>query len=186
MTDPVKNAPKIPMPAKVPVVPMILAVMAGALATLLLSQLKFSVWIESSSTDNPSPPVIDVAPQQTAPTRTVPTPATSPIAALPDGLRVKNQSTNAVRVVLLTQKHGSSKPADPDRVPIHWDFAPQEGTQNGLLLSLPEGDLTLATGDVLVAFALDGSRRYWGPYVVGESTQPVQSSKSTEWQLILK
>ena len=70
--------------------------------------------------------------------------------------------------------------------PTHWDFAPQEGSQTGLLLSLPQDDLRLRNGDVLVAFALDGSRRYWGPYVVGETAAPTQRTPSSEWTLVLE
>jgi hypothetical protein len=39
--------------------------------------------------------------------------------------------------------------------PVHWDFEPGEGSYQGLILSLPEGDLALNPGDVLVAFAQD-------------------------------
>jgi hypothetical protein len=55
-----------------------------------------------------------------------------------------------------------------------------------LILSLPQGNLKLKQGDILVAFAQDGSRRYWGPYVVGETTAPILNRKTSEWQLILQ
>jgi hypothetical protein len=88
-----------------------------------------------------------------------------------------------VRVALLAQNAADEQPNYLK--PAHWDFAPGEGSRQGLILSLPDGDLKLKKGDILVAFAQDGSRRYWGPYVVGETTLPVRNSKS-EWQLILK
>jgi len=50
---------------------------------------------------------------------------------------------------------------------------------------LPEGALSLNPGDILVAFSLDGSRRYWGPFVVGSTSKPTRTSEGAEWQLIL-
>jgi len=69
--------------------------------------------------------------------------------------------------------------------PAHWDFAPGEGGGKGLMLSLPEGKLKVKQGDILVVFAQDGSRRYWGPYVAGETASPAWNSKAGEWQLVL-
>ncbi|MEA5571530.1 hypothetical protein [Calothrix sp. UHCC 0171] len=101
-------------------------------------------------------------------------------------LRMSNQTTQPVRLALLARrgevKGGGGNAAD---VPAHWDFAPQEGNDKGLVLSLPNGNLKLAKGDVLVAFAQDGSRKYWGPYVVGETPLPAWNSEGKEWQLIL-
>lgn len=106
--------------------------------------------------------------------------------AIPGGLRIANQTDQPVRVALLTQK---SKPNSSDKSafsnPVHWDFAPGEGGTKGLILSLPKGNLKLKKGDILVAFAQDGSRRYWGPYVVGETNAPIRDRKTGEWQLIL-
>jgi hypothetical protein len=84
--------------------------------------------------------------------------------------------------------HYSAKPSanSPYAEPAHWDFAPGEGSRQGLILSLPNGNLKLKQGDILVAFAQDGSRRYWGPYVVGETAAPIWNSKVSEWQLILQ
>ena len=76
--------------------------------------------------------------------------------------------------------------SDPTSQPVHWDFEPGEGGYQGLILSLPQGDLDLETGDVLVAFAQDGSRRYWGPYVVGETPLPYWNEERSEWQLLLQ
>jgi len=70
--------------------------------------------------------------------------------------------------------------------PFHWDFAPGEGWVQGLILSLPQGDLSLKPGDVLVAFAQDGSHRYWGPFVVGEADLPYWHPEHQEWQLLLR
>ncbi|NJM58573.1 MAG: hypothetical protein HC857_15755 [Synechococcales cyanobacterium RU_4_20] len=70
--------------------------------------------------------------------------------------------------------------------PIHWDFSPGEGGQSGLVLSVPQGDVELHPGDVLVAFAQDGSRRYWGPYVVGQTQLPFWNAERSEWQLLIQ
>ncbi|WP_448561277.1 hypothetical protein [Trichothermofontia sp.] len=104
-------------------------------------------------------------------------------------LRVSNRTDYPVRVALLSQ-HPHAEAGDAETVPtydepVHWDFAPQEGSTNGLILSLPEQALRLQPGDVLVAFAQDGSRRYWGPYVVGKTTAPMWQQPEGEWQLIL-
>lgn len=99
------------------------------------------------------------------------------------GLRMSNQSDQPVRVALLARKPSTNSPYTE---PAHWDFAPGEGSRQGLILSLPNGNLKLKKGDILVAFAQDGSRRYWGPYVVGETAAPIWNSKVSEWQLILE
>jgi hypothetical protein len=103
-------------------------------------------------------------------------------------LRMSNQTAQPVRLALLarqsTGKNTSSQKTHYD-VPAHWDFAPQEGSEKGLILSLPQGNLKLEKGDILVAFAQDGSRRYWGPYVVGETPAPSWNSQTKEWQLVL-
>ncbi|GAA6620544.1 hypothetical protein [Scytonema sp. NUACC26] len=107
-------------------------------------------------------------------------------------LRMSNQTNQPVRLALLSRqsvnkgKEVSSKTATAyDAVPAHWDFAPQEGSEKGVILALPNGDLKLEKGDILVAFAQDGSRRYWGPYVVGETFSPTWNAQSKEWQLVL-
>lgn len=103
------------------------------------------------------------------------------------GLRVSNQTEYPIRVTLLAQTSQAPAPrqfAYSD--PVHWDFAPEEGSKKGLILSLPEADLQLQEGDVLVAFAQDGSRRYWGPYVIGKTVLPIWNSTVSEWQLILQ
>ncbi|MBW4686877.1 MAG: hypothetical protein KME40_17660 [Komarekiella atlantica HA4396-MV6] len=103
-------------------------------------------------------------------------------------LRMSNLTNQPVRLALLARQSGvksaASKQANYD-VPAHWDFAPKEGGEKGLILSLPQGNLKLEKGDILVAFAQDGSRRYWGPYVVGETASPKWNSQNREWQLVL-
>nr|WP_290223053.1 hypothetical protein [Trichocoleus desertorum] len=113
----------------------------------------------------------------------------------PGGLRVSNPTDHPVRVALLAQQPSTNSAqaslAPTGKAPVygqpaHWDFAPGEGSTQGLVLSLPEGNLQLKKGDVLVAFAQDGSRRYWGPYVIGETNQPLWNDQSSEWQLNLQ
>jgi hypothetical protein len=99
-------------------------------------------------------------------------------------LRISNPTAYAVRIALLPQKPGTATTYEP---PAHWDFDPEEGQVTGLLVGLPQRpNLQVQPGDVLVAFALDGSRRYWGPYVVGETEFPNWESKGGEWRLILQ
>jgi hypothetical protein len=101
-------------------------------------------------------------------------------------LRMSNQTTQPVRLALLARRgEVKGEVGTAADIPAHWDFAPQEGNEKGLVLSLPNGNLKLAKGDVLVAFAQDGSRRYWGPYIVGETPLPAWNGEGKEWQLIL-
>ncbi|NJP08886.1 MAG: hypothetical protein HC866_04885 [Leptolyngbyaceae cyanobacterium RU_5_1] len=106
-------------------------------------------------------------------------------------LRVGNLTEHPVRVALLIKKAGKAAAADLDdqssyEPPAHWDFEPGEGSINGLIVSLPNRSIKLKKGDILVAFAQDGSRRYWGPYVVGETSTPNWSPKVAEWELTLE
>jgi predicted GH43/DUF377 family glycosyl hydrolase len=101
---------------------------------------------------------------------------------------MSNQTNQPVRLALLARQSAvksSSAAKTQSDIPAHWDFAPQEGSEKGMLLSLPNGNLKLEKGDIVVAFAQDGSRRYWGPYVVGETSLPKWDSQKQEWQLIL-
>lgn len=102
-------------------------------------------------------------------------------------LRMSNQTDQPVRLALLARRSPvkSTSGQANYNLPAHWDFAPGEGSEKGLLLSLPNGNLKLEKGDILVAFAQDGSRRYWGPYVVGETSAPVWNLQKQEWELIL-
>jgi hypothetical protein len=97
-------------------------------------------------------------------------------------LRVSNRSDRPVRVALLSKRQAEKSYGKP----AHWDFAPGEGGGKGLMLSLPEGKLQVKQGDILVVFAQDGSRRYWGPYVAGETAAPAWNRTAGEWQLILQ
>jgi hypothetical protein len=147
-------------------------------------------------TITPSPAATVVAPESTSNA----TPNSIPVVRQGQ-LRVSNQTAHPVRVVLLSQKFEppkqsgtinsnlSSAMIDSSSLynePAHWDFAPQEGSTRGLILSLPDGNLQVKDGDVLVMFAQDGSRRYWGPYVVGQMSLPVWNSETSEWQLTLQ
>jgi hypothetical protein len=96
-------------------------------------------------------------------------------------LRMSNQTNQPVRLALLTRQPQMNTSV----VPAHWDFDPQEGSAKGLILSLPDENLKLETGDIMVAFAQDGSRRYWGPYVVGKTSWPQWDKENQEWLLIL-
>jgi hypothetical protein len=114
-------------------------------------------------------------------------------AARRGALRVSNQTEHPIRVALLTRlpkakAAQSARAGDPSAyaAPAHWDFAPNEGANRGLLLSLPSVNLKIKKGDILVAFAQDGSRRYWGPYVVGETVSPSWNNQTAEWQLVLQ
>jgi len=105
---------------------------------------------------------------------------------LPGELRMSNQTNQPVRLALLARQSGNKGLTGKEaEIPAHWDFDPQEGSTKGLILSLPIGNLKLEKGDILVAFAQDGSRRYWGPYVVGETSQPSWNSQSQEWVLVI-
>lgn len=95
-------------------------------------------------------------------------------------IRVANRSDHPVRVVL--QQTATAKTSEP----VHWDFAPQEVGPQGLVLSLPQGELKIQPQDVLVAFALDGSQLYWGPYQVGRDRQPRWNPDRQEWQLLIE
>lgn len=110
----------------------------------------------------------------------------SDVAAIAGSLRISNQSDRPLRVALLVSASTSAASKSKYGEPVHWDFAPGEGGSQGLIVSLPEGNLKLKKGDILVAFAQDGSRRYWGPFVVGETDTPVLNPKTSEWQLILQ
>ncbi len=128
-------------------------------------------------------------PLETAPVEGSGAQASRPGDASIGALRVSNQTTHAVRVALLPQgeiSQSEGEQTDLFNEPVHWDFAPGEGNIQGLLLSLPNGQQTIQSGDVLVAFAQDGSQRYWGPYIVGVTPLPVWQSSLGEWQLTLQ
>lgn len=178
---------------------LILALLLGLVA-IALGFVRFSIWIEPESPDLSSVPVIEPPtqpvvekPEQPSPViPTVPStlsppvsPSSSPdpkaVAAHEGGLRVSNPTEHPIRLALLEQKSSDNSYAKP----AHWDFAPMEGGSQGLILSLPQEQLKLKKGDILIAFAQDGSRLYWGPYVVGETSLPVWNQQKGEWQLVL-
>ncbi|MGA9379498.1 MAG: hypothetical protein WBV73_12085 [Phormidium sp.] len=167
------------------------------LVGLILSRWQISITVEqtqpqvspvslSSHDPTPSESVVNNQP----PTKFNP-PATQ-LKTPPKALRLSNQTDYPLRVAFLPKQVGARK-QQPGNVkpsvygePGHWDFAPQEGASSGLVLSLPQGIVQLEKGDVLIAFAQDGSGRYWGPYVVGETSLPVWNRQKSEWQLILQ
>jgi hypothetical protein len=144
-----------------------------------------------ASPTSPSPQPIASPSPLPSPIRNEPSLLAAPTESLPaigieaqGDLRVSNQTNYPLRVALLHQQSSDTSPTFSQ--PVHWDFAPGEGEAKGLILSLPNQNLQLQPGDVLVAFAQDGSRRYWGPYVVGKTSAPVWNANTSEWQLILQ
>jgi len=191
------------------------AVIIGSLlglVVLVLGLLQFTISIEPiepetsslSKTVPPRPNLPSGAPLSSI--RSQPTPVSKPStpveqdtppvsSSAPVGkrtargaLRISNKTDQPVRVALLAQS-SASKAVDGQPnygKPAHCDFAPGEGSGKGLILSLPEGNLKLNKGDILVAFAQDGSGRYWGPFVVGETASPIWNRQTSEWELILQ
>lgn len=162
----------------------------------LLLWLQFNISIETIEPDTAtlSEPIAsstssDLSTISAAPTSTPTIKPAAPASAAPATsnrlgvLRVSNQTAQPVRVALISRLSSTAQPTYSQ--PTHWDFAPREGNRLGLILSLPKDNLKLKKGDILVAFAQDGSRRYWGPYVVGETTAPTWELQASEWQLVL-
>ncbi len=124
------------------------------------------------------PAIIDSDPDE------IPTPNSSPIQPRSGFLRVGNRTPYPVRIVVLLR--GGEHLINPK--PAHWDFAPGEGGTEGLMLSLGEEaePLQISPGDVIVAFTIDGTRRYWGPNVAGESLAPFWDPQNESWSMILQ
>ena len=109
-------------------------------------------------------------------------------------LRVSNRSEHPIRLALRLRAEKAQGDKYNDKLavlpkydaPAHWDFYAGEGSQRGLVVALPNRSVYLRKGDVIVAFAQDGSQRYWGPFVVGETDNPVWNDRTGEWQLILE
>ena len=193
------------MNIKSSVYPAVIIALLG-LVGLVLGWLQFTVSIETinpepslpdpihptsqSSPSKPFSPIPSVPTPISTPTELVkqytkPTYSPEPVIRTGEGaLRITNQTDQPVRVALLARHLGATSEASEP--PAHWDFAPGEGSREGLILSLPQGNLNLKKGDILVAFAQDGSRRYWGPYVVGETPVPIWNQQISEWQLVLQ
>jgi hypothetical protein len=176
--------------------PALIGVLAVGLVLLLVRLFPISISIQSSTPRSPlgvenlpAPP----AASPTAPPLSSQLAADSPASGVTGSFRVSNQTPHPVRVALLSRgsisrgdTSGNSNGADAYGSPAHWDFAPEEGREKGLLLSLPDKKLQLQPGDVLVAFAQDGSQRYWGPYVVGQTPEPLWKAQGQEWWLLLR
>jgi hypothetical protein len=128
----------------------------------------------------PDRPTVVVPP---LPTSTPPRPANIP-GAQQGALRVGNRTEHPVRIVLLSGKRNRANWSGVE--PLNWDFAPSEGGAEGLLLSLPTGQVKVAQGDIIFAFATDGSRIYWGPNVVGQTTSPFWDKDRREWSMVLQ
>ena len=116
-------------------------------------------------------------------------------------LRVSNRSEHPIRLALRLKveklqtnkyidkypdKYGEKLARQPYEAPAHWDFFAGEGSDRGLLVGLPNRSLNLTRGDIVVAFAQDGSQRYWGPFIVGEVSGPTWNETTQEWKLILE
>lgn len=167
-------------------------VLIGIAGAVLMKLFAIEITIAPASSD--SVPVIKTAAspsvEPVAPAK-VEKPDAAAIALKQGNLRIRNRSDYPVRVALLARqpKETSSKSGEPQSgfaPPAHWDFAPQEGSQSGLLVSLPNRSIQLKRGDVVVAFAQDGSQRYWGPFVVGETNRPAWNAQAGEWELVLE
>lgn len=200
---------------KLKLYPAVIGVLGIGIIVLLIGRFDISILMEPIPPEeiglDSAPPVLNEVPRETvpSPSATAPPVVVSPVApaspiapsevnsaiAQSGDLRVSNQTEHPVRVALLAQipvnaaasgDVSANEGADAYNEPVHWDFAPGEGSASGLLLSLPEGELQLQKGDILVVFAQDGSRQYWGPYVVGKTAQPAWSSGTEEWQLIVQ
>jgi hypothetical protein len=200
---------------KLKLYPAVIGVLGIGIIVLLIGRFDISILMEPIPPEeiglDSVPPVPNEVPRETvpSPSATAPPVVVSPVApaspiAPPESnsaiaqagdLRVSNQTEHPVRVALLAQipvnaaaseDTSANEGTDAYNEPVHWDFAPGEGSASGLLLSLPEGELQLQKGDILVVFAQDGSRQYWGPYVVGKTAQPTWSSGTEEWQLIVQ
>ncbi|NJK59089.1 MAG: hypothetical protein HC918_00755 [Oscillatoriales cyanobacterium SM2_1_8] len=151
--------------------------LAGAGLALLGLWLWQQVWPPVRTVPEPLPVVIPPLPPK------LPLPAPNPEARA-GFLRVGNRTDRPVRVIVWVRPQPA--PNLTTHEPLHWDFAPGEGGTGGLILSLPEGQVTVQPGDVVFAFATDGSRAYWGPNLVGETPAPFWDRDRQEWSAILQ
>lgn len=187
---------------KLKLYPVIIGIMGACLLALLFTRIDIILPTAPPQTAVPEPPAPPtpsptppIAPSPSPAPAPASTPAPTPASPSPSpaeagdrsgSLKVSNQTTHPIRVALLFQQSDSEAAAPLYNQPVHWDFAPGEGGNSGLLLSLPDGDLKLKPGDVLMAFAEDGSRRYWGPFVVGRTDAPQWNGTEREWSLLLQ
>lgn len=93
-------------------------------------------------------------------------------------LRVGNTTDLKVRVVL-TKRDGSVTGA-------FWDYEPQEGSAEGVELSLGENPLVIQEGDILMAFSPEFPDRYWGPDIIGATPAPFWDNKRKVWSALFK
>lgn len=205
---------KLAKDARLKIYPAVIGVLGICLIALLLTRLEIRIEPpvppqEEAAIPEPTSPVRPLpatplpSPEASPSPTPLPTPslpaASPPEAALPvkpqgasGRVRVSNQTGSPVRIALLphaataVQSGATANQASAYGQPVHWDFAPGEGSTAGLLLSLPDGEAKLQTGDIVVAFAQDGSGRYWGPYVLGQTRLPTWNTTTQEWQLLLE
>ncbi len=171
------------------------AMMPGGLATVSAPGTEVAARSSATTTVEPvaRPATISLPQEQPIQQAANSLPPRLSVTSESGGLRVSNQTDYPVRVALLSQqtdnRSASTKGASAATYygqPAHWDFAPGEGSLKGLKLSLPDQSVQLRPGDVLVAFAQDGSQQYWGPFVVGETAEPAWNNQTSEWQLNLQ
>jgi hypothetical protein len=183
---------------KIKIYPIAIGMSIVLMAAVFSRRVEITI-SNSSNLPNNLPPTATVLPLATtaSPNKAIPPkpkPTSTPVepeeisnSSIPPNieatgtLRVSNRSEHPVRVALLAKGQAEKSYSKP----AHWDFAPGEGGGKGLMLSLPEGQLKIKQGDILVVFAQDGSRRYWGPYVAGKTASPAWNNKAGEWQLVL-
>ncbi|NJK34885.1 MAG: hypothetical protein HC919_07995 [Oscillatoriales cyanobacterium SM2_2_1] len=148
----------------------------SVLLGVTLALVGVALWqrfVPDAARDPVEPPAVMIPPLPSP----LPQP-TYPPTATQGSLRVGNRTDHSVRVVVLSRKLKIE--------PLNWDFAPQEGGREGLLLSLPNNKVRVDRGDVIVAFATDGSRAYWGPNIVGETEAPFWDGDRREWSMVLQ
>jgi hypothetical protein len=119
--------------------------------------------------------VESVAASTVSPPKNLPTLATT---GRKGSLRVGNTTDLKVRVVL-TKRDGSVAGA-------FWDYEPQEGSAEGVELSLGENPLVIQEGDILMAFSPEFPDRYWGPDIIGSTPAPFWDTKRKGWSALLK
>ena len=147
---------------------------------IALSVLAIGVWQKVSyQTERYLPQTTPVVIEQDPPTTKIVKATTTEVGGQ-GALRIANLTDHPVRIVL------QSKLDLLMSEPFNWDFVPSEGGDKGLQLSLPQKPLKVIKGDIIFAFATDGSRAYWGPIVVGESNAVVWQSDRREWSFIIK
>ncbi|MCM1982731.1 hypothetical protein [Lyngbya confervoides] len=167
----------------------LLSVLIGGGTALLVTQVYFSFLLNPSisqprlkQSDSPGSSVIR-QPREPGSSTLPPDPLAPAGKDWSGDLRVFNQTLQPIRLVL---RRSPRTPADQsaELPPVEWDFTGQEGADWGVTVSLPnQSPMDLKPGDVLFAYALDSSHRYWGPFVVGQTEAPVHDPAKREWRL---